>query len=188
MANEIEQAFLEDAVKTFREYKRLAEQALAQVQDDELHLKIDDDANSIAIVMKHLAGNMISRWTDFLTSDGEKPDRNRDSEFEDEGMSREALMNFWERGWTRLFAALDEASNVSLLDNVTIRGQQLSVLQAVNRQLTHYAYHVGQIVLLAKHIRSAEWNTLSIPKKGRASATADEGLSRWVRGSDEQKS
>jgi uncharacterized damage-inducible protein DinB len=188
MANEIEQAFLEDAVNTFRDYKRLAEKAVAQVQDDELHLKIDEESNSIAIVMKHLAGNMISRWTDFLTSDGEKPNRNRDSEFEDGEMSREELMNFWERGWACLFKALDDASRVSLLDKVTIRGQQLSVLQAVNRQLTHYAYHIGQIVFLAKHIRSVEWKTLSIPKKGKDSAIAGEGLSRWVTGQAEQKS
>jgi len=120
--------------------------------------------NSIAVVVKHVAGNMLSRWTDFLTSDGEKPDRDRDAEFRIlAGDNREQLLRIWERGWTTLFAAVEPLRDSDMLRTVTIRGEDLTVLQAVNRQLTHYAYHVGQIVYVAKHYCGPTWRTLSIP-------------------------
>lgn len=138
---------------------------MAQVTDQQLYDTLDADMNSIAIIVKHITGNMRSRWTDFLTSDGEKPDRNRDSEFEAAPASRAALMEMWERGWSYVFGALEPLTDNDLGRTVTIRGEAHSVMQAVNRQLTHYAMHVGQIVMLAKHFAGAEWQTLTIPKK-----------------------
>ena len=162
-----EASFLEDAVLQFRKYRRLAEGALAQVADADLFRTLDADAdsNSIAIVMKHMSGNMRSRWRDFLTTDGEKPDRARDTEFElDPADTRAALTARWDEGWQALFAALDDLAPDLLLATVTIRGEPHTVLQAINRQLTHYAYHVGQIVFLARHFAGARWTSLSIPK------------------------
>ena len=138
---------------------------MAQVTDAQLAETLDADANSIAIIVKHMAGNMRSRWTSFLTSDGEKPDRNRDSEFEDAPVNRQALMELWERGWSYVFGALEPLTDDDLGRTITIRGEAHSVMQAVNRQLTHYAMHVGQIVMLAKHFAGADWKTLTIPKK-----------------------
>ena len=158
-------SYLEDSLAIFRQYKKLAEDAMAQVSDDELTVQLDDEMNSIALVVKHMAGNMRSRWTDFLTTDGEKPHRNRDSEFEGPPPTREALMALWEQGWDCVWQALGPLSEADLARTITIRGQEHSVMQAIHRQTTHYAYHVGQIVMLAKHFRSAGWRSLSIPKK-----------------------
>jgi Protein of unknown function (DUF1572) len=158
-------SFLEDALAIFRQYKKMAESAMAQLPDHELTAVLDGEMNSIAQVVKHMAGNMRSRWTDFLTSDGEKPDRNRDSEFVGPPATREALMASWEAGWDCVWRALGPLSDADLSRTVTIRGEAHSVMQAINRQLTHYAYHIGQIVMLAKHFRGEEWKTLSMPKK-----------------------
>jgi hypothetical protein len=157
-------SFLEDSLSLLRYYKRLAERAMEQVGDDQLFAKLDEEANSIALVVKHMAGNMRSRWTDFLTEDGEKPDRQRDSEFEDPPASRAALLNVWEGGWRRVFEALEPLSDADLGRVVTIRGEKHSVMQAINRQTAHYANHVGQIVLLAKHFARDQWESLTIPK------------------------
>ena len=165
MSEPVGRMFLDDALKTFRDYKALAEKACAQISDEEFFRAIDAEANSVAVVVKHMAGNMLSRWTDFLTSDGEKPWRERDAEFElSEGETREELMRLWERGWSCVFSALEPLKDEDVSREVRIRGEAHTVLEAVNRQLTHYAYHVGQIVLLAKHMRSAAWESLSIPK------------------------
>lgn len=157
-----------DAIKSFRNYKKLAERAIEQTTDEEFFALIDPEANSIAVVVKHIAGNLHSRWRDFLTSDGEKEDRDRDTEFELVDDSREKLMEFWETGWQTLFDNIEPLTVEDFSRTVTIRGEPHSVVEAINRQLTHYAYHVGQIVLLAKHFRSAEWKTLSVPKKKSA--------------------
>lgn len=157
-----------DAVTSFRNYKKLAERAIEQVSDDEFFAAIDEEANSIAIIVKHIAGNLRSRWTDFLTSDGEKPDRKRDTEFELVDDTRQSLMKFWEDGWRILFDAIEPLTPDDFSRTITIRGEPHTIVEAINRQLTHYAYHVGQIVLLAKHFRSAEWKTLSVPKNRSA--------------------
>src|SRR5439155_25596135 len=139
------------------------EGAIAQVSDDQLFHQLDPEANSIAIVMKHISGNPLSRFTDFRTTDAEKPDRDRDTEFEMPARpSREELMRMWEEGWQRVFGALDPLHPEDLSRTVAIRGEPHTVLQAINRQVAHYAYHVGQIVLLAKHLRGPAWKTLSI--------------------------
>lgn len=137
---------------------------MAQVSEEELQLAEDEEMNSIAIIVKHMAGNMRSRWSNFMASDGEKPDRNRDSEFVDPPRTREALMRIWESGWSLVFAALEPLSAADLDRTVTIRGEPHSVMQAITRQIAHYAYHVGQIVLLAKHFQSKEWKSLSVPR------------------------
>ena len=157
-----------DALESFRNYKKLAERAIEQVSDEEFFALLDLEANSIAVVVKHIAGNLVSRWSDFLTTDGEKPTRDRDTEFEIIADTRESLMEFWERGWTTLFDSIEPLTLEDFSRTVKIRGQEHSIVEAINRQLTHYAYHVGQIVLLAKHFKSAEWKTLSVPKNKSA--------------------
>ena len=157
--------WLDDVMLQFRKYKALGDAALAQVAEGDLFRTLDAKSNSIAIVVKHVAGNMRSRWTDFLTSDGEKPDRDRDTEFERaQADTRESLLAAWESGWGNLFDALAPLSETDILSTVRIRGEAHTVLQAVHRQLTHYAYHVGQIVLLARHFAGPRWTSLSIPK------------------------
>jgi len=141
---------------------------MAQVSDEQLLTVLDGEANSIAVIVKHMAGNMRSRWTDFLTSDGEKPDRNRDTEFEDAPATRAAMLALWEEGWQCLFKALGALSESDLQRTVTIRGEAHSVMQAINRQMAHYSYHCGQIVLLAKHFMHADWKSLSVPRKQSA--------------------
>jgi hypothetical protein len=166
--------FLADALRNFRSYKKLAEDALAQVKDDEIFRLIDPEANSIAIIIKHMAGNMRSRWTDFLTTDGEKPNRQRDKEFEiPPGTSRAEVMKWWDEGWECVFRAITPLQPAELTRKVVIAGREHSVLQAITRQLLHYAGHVNQIVLLAKHFRGADWKSLSIPK-GKSEAFARE--------------
>lgn len=157
-----------DAVRSFRNYKTMAERAIDQVTDEEFFTVIDTEANSIAVIVKHIAGNLRSRWTDFLTTDGEKPDRNRDTEFEPMGATREDLMKFWESSWQILFENVEPLTLEDFSKTVNIRGEPHSIVEAINRQLTHYAYHIGQIVFLAKHLRSADWKTLSIPKNRSA--------------------
>ena len=156
---------MEDALREFRRLKRQAEKALAQVSEDEFFRALDPESNSLAVIVKHLAGNLRSRWMDFLTSDGEKPDRKRDSEFVIEaGDTRAALMERWERGWKYLFDALEPLGGDDLMRTVMIRSEPHTVVQAVNRQLTHYGAHVGQIVFLAKHLAGPRWQTLSVPR------------------------
>jgi hypothetical protein len=160
--------YLEEVRRQFRGHKRLAEGAIAQLKDDELFVALDSEANSIAIMVKHLAGNMRSRFTDFLTTDGEKPDRNRDQEFEMNSVTTRAdVMRGWEEGWARVFAAIEALKPEDVMRTVTIRGEPHTVLQAINRQVAHYAYHIGQIVFLAKHFRSSEWKTLSV-RRGKS--------------------
>ena len=168
MSDQIIQNYLDDAVKSFRTYKKMAEKAMEQVDDSEFFSAIDAEANSIGLIVKHIAGNLVSRWTDFLTSDGEKPDRNRDTEFEMIGDTRESLVEFWERGWQTLFDSIEPLTPADFAKTVTIRGEAHTIAEALNRQMTHYAYHIGQIVLLAKHFRSSEWQTLSVPKNRSA--------------------
>ncbi len=157
-------SYIEDSLTLFRYYKMLGEGAIRQVSDDQLLAVLDSEMNSIALVVKHMAGNMRSRWTDFLTADGEKPDRNRDTEFLDPPANRKALLEMWERGWSQLFAAIEPLSDDDLAHRVEIRGEPHSVMQAINRQIAHYSYHVGQIVLLAKHFCHSDWQSLSVPR------------------------
>jgi len=157
--------YLEDSIASLRAYKKLAEKALAQLKDEEFFITLDEEGNSVAIIMKHMAGNMFSRWTDFLTTDGEKTNRNRDMEFVIESnTSKDALLDYWQRGWQCVFAALEPLSGEDLGRRVFIRGEEHTVIQAINRQLMHYANHIGQIVFLAKHFRAREWKSLSIPR------------------------
>jgi Protein of unknown function (DUF1572) len=161
-------SYREDSRAVFGYYKKLAERAMEQVTDQQLCTVLDEEMNSIAIIVKHMAGNMRSRWTDFLTSDGEKPNRNRDTEFQEPPSSREALMKMWEEGWHHVFAALEPLTDVDMSRTVTIRGEAHSVMQAINRQIAHYAYHCGQIVLLAKHFKGSEWKSLTVPRNKSA--------------------
>lgn len=156
--------YLKDAIASFRNYKKIAEKAMAQVSDEEFFKAIDDESNSIAVIVKHIAGNQKSRWTDFLNSDGEKETRNRDTEFERFDETRTALMEFWETGWQTLFSAIEPLTADDFSRFVSIRGEPHTIIEAINRQLTHYAYHIGQITFLAKHLRSTEWKTLSVPR------------------------
>jgi len=169
----IVQNYLDDALKAFRAYKKLAEKAIAQLQDEEFFVTLDEESNSVAVIMKHMAGNMLSRWTDFLTSDGEKPNRNRDMEFVIESQTKkDDVIAYWERGWKCVFDAREPLQPEDLGKVVLIRGEEHTVVQAMNRQMMHYAYHIGQIVFLAKHYRSAEWNSLSIPRNRSAEFNA----------------
>ncbi|HUL75476.1 MAG TPA: DUF1572 family protein [Vicinamibacterales bacterium] len=161
----IGQHYLEDVLTQLRKLKSQADKAIAQVSDAQLLATIDPEANSIAILMKHMAGNMRSRWTDFLTSDGEKPDRDRDREFEAEAAdSRAAVVTRWEQGWRVTLDTIGALTPADLEKTIRLRGEVYTVLEAINRQLTHYAAHVGQIVLLAKHLTGPAWQTLSIPR------------------------
>jgi len=165
----IEKHFLENTIGVFKNYKTLAEKSFEQLStDEEFHHLLDAESNSIAVIIKHMSGNMISRWTDFLTTDGEKPTRMRDAEFMAGKETKEQLMQLWEKGWDVFMATLYSLKEEDLMKTVTIRGEGLSVMQALNRQTAHYAYHIGQIVLLAKHLKSTEWKSLSIPKNKSA--------------------
>jgi hypothetical protein len=157
-------SYLEDALEVFRYYKRLAERAMEQTPEEGLFATLDRESNSIATVVKHIAGNMRSRWTDFLTTDGEKPDRDRDSEFVDPPKTREELLRMWDDGWKRLFSAIEPLSEGDLANTVSIQGEAHSVMQAINRQIAHYPHHIGQIVLLAKHFAGDRWQSLTIPR------------------------
>jgi len=168
MALKFTTSYVEDALAIFHQYKQLGERAMAQVSDDQLFMLLDEEANSIAIIVKHMTGNMRSRWTDFLTTDGEKPTRNRDSEFVDPPATREALLREWEDGWACVFGAIEPLTDADLSRTITIRGEAHSVMQAINRQLAHYPQHVGQIVLLAKHWAGPQWQSLSVPRNRSA--------------------
>jgi hypothetical protein len=157
--------YLDEAHRQFRGHKRLAEGAMAQLKDHELFLALDPESNSIALIVKHMAGNMRSRFTDLLTTDGEKLDRQRDQEFElSPTTTRADLTKLWEEGWARLFSTIEALKPEDVMRKVTVRGEPHTVLQAINRQIAHYAYHTGQIVFVAKHIRSGKWKSLSIPR------------------------
>ena len=161
-------SYVEDAKAIFHQYKRLAEGAMAQVSDEQLCSTLDSEMNSIAVIVKHMAGNMRSRWTDFLTTDGEKPSRNRDGEFEDPPATRTELMALWDDGWRCLFTALEGLTDADLVRTITIRSEAHSVMQAINRQVAHYPYHCGQIIFLAKHLQASNWKSLSVPRKQSA--------------------
>jgi hypothetical protein len=176
VAHEFTASYLQDALSLFRYYKKLGERAMEQCPDDCLFVALDDESNSIAIIVKHLVGNMRSRWRNFLTSDGEKPDRHRDSEFEDAPKSRAELMAMWGAGWKYVFDALESLTDEDLTRTVTIRAEPHSVMQAINRQLAHYPHHIGQILFVAKHLTSArtgKWTSLSVPRGHSAQFTAD---------------
>ena len=164
MALEYTTSYLKDSLAVFRQYKQLAEGAMKQISDEQLFAVLDAEMNSIAVIVKHMAGNMRSRWTDFLNSDGEKPDRHRDSEFIDPPSSREDLLKVWDQGWKYVFDALEPLSDEDVNRTVTIRGEAHSVMQAINRQIAHYASHCGQIILLAKHFKHDQWESLSVPR------------------------
>lgn len=168
MTQQILQNFIDEAVLGFSSYKSLADKALAQISDEQFFQTIDEESNPLAAIVKHIGGNLRSRWTEFLTSDGEKSDRHRDTEFEPENDTRESLMELWERGWSTLFATLDSLQPADLGKIVKIRGEDHTVVKALNRSLAHTASHVGQIVFLAKHLRAGEWKTLSIPRNKSA--------------------
>jgi hypothetical protein len=168
MALRFTTSYVADSFTLFRYYKGLVERALAQLSDEQLFAVLDGESNSIAVIVKHMTGNMRSRFTDFLTSDGEKPGRDRDAEFEDPPGSRAELMALWEEGWQCVFTTIEPITEEDLQRSITIRGEAHSVMQAINRQVAHYSYHCGQIVLLAKHFKSDQWQTLSIPRRKSA--------------------
>jgi hypothetical protein len=165
MNTDISAHYLDEARRQMRGHKRMGEGAMGQLRDEDFFATLDPESNSVAILVKHLAGNMRSRFTDFLTSDGEKPDRFRDTEFElTPATTRAGVMKWWEEGWACVFGAIDGLKPEDVMRTVTIRAEAHTVLQAINRQIAHYAAHVGQIVFLAKHLRSSEWKTLTIPR------------------------
>jgi len=165
MPFEVSKHYLEEARRQLRGHKRMAEGAMSQLRDEDFFVTLDPESNSVAVLVKHLAGNMRSRFTDFLTSDGEKPNRFRDQEFElTPSTTRAEIMQLWEEGWVCVFEAIDPLKPEDVMRSVTIRGEPHTVLQAINRQIAHYAQHIGQIVFLAKHLRSNEWRTLTIPR------------------------
>lgn len=149
---------------TFRGQKAFAERAIVQLDDEQLRTSLDENTNSVAVIMKHMAGNMLSRWTDFLTSDGEKPWRDRDREFEDDFPSRQAVLDYWERGWACLLATVDRLTADDLARSVAIRGEPLRVITALDRQVSHYGYHVGQIVLIARVLCRDQWTVLTVAR------------------------
>lgn len=163
----VAQHYLRVVIDKFTSLKADAERAIAQLQEPDLHWAMNEDSNSVAVIVQHMSGNMISRWTDFLTSDGEKPDRNRDDEFIDSICSKDDLLRVWNRGWDVFLNTLRSLTADDLLATVTIRNEAHIVLEAIERQMSHYSYHVGQIVYAAKQIRSEEWSTLSIPRKSK---------------------
>jgi hypothetical protein len=182
MAHHFTTSYLSDSLAVFRQYKGLGERAMKQVSDAQLSTALDAEMDSIAQVVKHLAGNMRSRWTDFLTTDAEKPDRNRDTEFENPPATREEIMRLWDEGWALVFAALEPLSDEDLGRTITIRGEAHSVMQAINRQTAHYAYHVGQIVLMAKYFAGDGWKALTVPR-----GKSQEFLNRVLTGQASQR-
>lgn len=181
MAHQFTTSYVKDSIDLFRFYKQLADRAIEQCPDEGLFATLDVESNSIAIIVKHLSGNMRSRWTDFLTSDGEKPDRNRDTEFEDPPKARAELVEMWERGWKYLFDALEGLTEADLTKTVKIRTEPHSVMQAINRQMAHYTNHVGQILFAAKHFtvaKTGKWTSLSVPRGQSKTFTADVAAGR----------
>jgi hypothetical protein len=175
MPHQLSTSYLQDSIGLFRYYKKLGDRAMAQCPDEALFITLDAESNSIAIIVKHMSGNMRSRWRDFLTTDGEKPDRNRDTEFETPPDTRVQVVEMWERGWKYVFDALEPLTEADLTRTVTIRSEPHSVMQAINRQIAHYAHHVGQILLLAKHLtfsKTGVWESLSVPRGNSADMNA----------------
>src|ERR1700687_2771850 len=176
MPHQFTASYLKDSMELFRYYKKLGERAMAQCPEEALFTTLDTESNSIAIIVKHMVGNMRSRWRNFLTTDGEKPDRNRDTEFEDAPKTRAELMELWEHGWKYVFDALDPLKDQDLVRTITIRTEPHSVMQAINRQVAHYSYHVGQIVYVAKHLSSkaaGNWQSLTVPRGQSRQFAAD---------------
>ena len=181
MPHQFTTSYAKDSIDLFRYYKKLAERAMAQCPDKALFTVLDPESNSIAIIVKHMAGNMRSRWLDFLTTDGEKPDRNRDTEFEDPPKTRAELLALWERGWKYVFDALEPLTEADMARTVTIRTEPHSVMQAINRQIAHYAHHIGQILFLAKHLTAkatGKWDSLSVPRGQSKQFTAEVAAGR----------
>lgn len=181
MPHQFTTSYLKDALDLFRYYKKLAERAMAQCPEEGLFTALDQESNSIAVIVKHMAGNMRSRWRDFLTTDGEKPDRNRDTEFEDPPQTRRELLELWERGWKCVFDALEPLTEADLARTVSIRTEPHSVMQAVNRQIAHYAHHIGQILFVAKHLTTTatgKWESLSVPRGKSQHFTAEVAAGR----------
>ena len=181
MAHQITTSYVKDSIDLFRYYKNLADRAMAQCPDAALFTTLDTESNSIAIIVKHMSGNMRSRWSDFLTTDGEKPDRNRDTEFEEPPKTRADLLELWERGWKYVFDALQPLTEADITRTVTIRNEPHSVMQAINRQVAHYAHHIGQILFLAKHLTftsTGKWQLLSVPRGQSKQFTADVAAGR----------
>jgi hypothetical protein len=174
MAHQFTTSHVKDSIDLFRYYKRLAERAIEQCPDSRLFATLDDESNCIAIIVKHMTGNMRSRWMNFLTSDGEKPDRNRDTEFEAPPNTREEVLALWEQGWKYLFEALEPLNDADSSRTVMIRTEPHSVTQAINRQIAHYSYHVGQIVFLAKHFAATggKWSAVTVPRHKSAEFNA----------------
>lgn len=156
--------YLKIIKERFESVKDLGDKTISQLSEKDIHWKLNEASNSIAIIAKHLSGNMISRWSNFLTTDGEKDSRNRDQEFEDDISSKQEMITIWEKGWNTLLDTLNGLENQDLLKNITIRGENHTVLEAIERQMAHYSYHVGQIVYIGKQLKDESWETLSIPK------------------------
>ena len=156
--------YLKVVQERFTSVKSLGEKTISQLSEDDIYWSFNEASNSVAVIVKHVSGNMVSRWSDFLTTDGEKPNRNRDQEFEAERLSKQELMTTWEKGWNTLFEALNELCDQDLLKNIYIRGERHTVLDAIERQMAHYAYHIGQIVFIGKQLKGDAWESLSIPK------------------------
>jgi Protein of unknown function (DUF1572) len=166
MENNLGKHYLENSIKEFKKLKELGDKTFLQIKDEDFFWSPDEESNSIAIIIRHLSGNMISRWTDFLATDGEKESRKRDEEFEPLFYTdKDDILSRWERGWKRTFETLESLNENDLLKKVKIRNQPHTVVEAINRQLTHYGYHIGQIVYIGKHLEGANWTSLSIPKK-----------------------
>lgn len=166
MNENIGKHYLENSIHEFKKTKDLGDKSFAQIKDEDFFWSPDEESNSIAIIVRHLSGNMISRWTDFLTTDGEKESRKRDEEFEKIFYTdKDDVISRWEKGWKNLFKTLESLTPGDLMKEITIRNETHTVIQAINRQLTHYAYHIGQIVYIAKHLESSNWKSLSIPRK-----------------------
>ena len=181
MPHQFTSSYIKDSIDLFRYYKNLAERAMAQCPDAALFATLDAESNSISVIVKHMSGNMRSRWSDFLTTDGEKPDRNRDTEFEEPPKTRADLLELWERGWKYVFDALQPLTEADITRTVTIRNEPHSVMQAINRQVAHYAHHIGQILFLAKHLTftsTGKWQSLSVPRGQSKQFTADVAAGR----------
>jgi hypothetical protein len=161
-----EKEYLKTIIRRFKYYKDLGDKTFEQLNDWDFHYQPNEESNSIAIIIRHMTGNMLSRWTNFLTEDGEKESRNRDDEFETHDLNKQQLVETWEKGWTCLFETLEGLKKKDLKKNIQIRGEELTVIDAINRQLAHYPYHIGQIIHIAKTIKGKKWINLSIPKGG----------------------
>jgi len=176
MATSLGAAYLETVIKRLKYYKQLADKTFEQLSDSELHHTPNEASNSIAVIVQHMSGNMLSRWTDFLTSDGEKEWRNRDDEFDVHSYSKKQILEMWEQGWTCMLDTLTSLKEGDLLKTVQIRKEPLLVIDAINRQLAHYPYHIGQIIYAGKLIKNEQWKNLSIPKGKSEEYNKSDGL------------